>query len=157
MSSKIQIIRDLRQLTNAGLKECNLAFEAGDSTLEGTQNALDKILQKETPRRMSLTACKTGHLFTYVHAGGQIASMVDLRCETDFVARNEIFTQLGRDLCLQVVATEASDENSILNEPFVKDAEMTVGQLINKAQSLTGEGIRLCRFQKWVIEKQKEE
>lgn len=103
MSINAEQVKELRAKTGAGFMDCkNALTEAGGDM----QRAIDLLRQKGVDVAMAREgkAAQEGIIASYVHAGNQIGVLVDLRCETDFVARTEEFREFGRDLAMQVAA-----------------------------------------------------
>jgi elongation factor Ts len=106
-----------------------------------------------------------GLIDTYIHSGGRIGAMIEINCETDFVARTDDFTSLAHDIAMQVAAmspefltVEDSVENAtvtegkcLLSQPFIKDPSKTIQDLINEAVGKLGENIRVRRFQRFSL------
>lgn len=102
----------------------------------------------------------------YVHAGGRIGAMLEINCETDFVARTDDFKVLARDLAMQVAATNPlgitmdqlpadvespPEETCLLNQPFIRDPSRTVEDRIKDVIAKTGENIRVRRFARFEL------
>ena len=88
---------------------------------------------------------------TYTHATGKIGVMVELLCETDFVARNEEFIVVARDICLQVAAMGEIDPSKLAESEFVKDPSLKVGDLVASLVAKFGENIKLGRVERFEI------
>lgn len=150
--NKIEMIKELREKTGANLLQSRRAVEASDGTIADAVRRLNALLAEDRDR--SARACAAGRLFAYVHNGGQIGVLVELRAETDFVTRNEVFEKLGKDICLQAVASEfafGNNDEMFLSEAFVKDQSQTVKQLINAASAITGERIEVGKICKYMV------
>ena len=97
-------VRELRNDTGAGIMDCKRALAEAKGDFESAKQLLRKrgfeIAQKKAGR-----ATNEGQVFSYIHLGGKIGVLVEIDCETDFVARNAEFQQFGRDLAMQVAAT----------------------------------------------------
>lgn len=104
MAISVEIIRDLRQRTGAGVLDCKKALEEADGDME-------KAIELLRKRGLAIAAGKTdreaneGLVEAYVHAGGRLGVLLELNCETDFVARTDDFRELAHDLAMQVAAT----------------------------------------------------
>lgn len=109
-----------------------------------------------------------GLIETYIHSGGRIAAMVEVNCETDFVARTEEFSKLAHDIAMQVAAMDPKtvqatqsnpdgapgdedDGNSLLHQPFIKDPSKNIQDLINETVGKLGENIRVRRFKRYSL------
>lgn len=89
---------------------------------------------------------RAGVVDAYIHSNGRMGVMLELYCETDFVARNPAFHKLAHDLAMHITAMNPEDEPLLLAEPFVKEEGKTVGDLINEAIGKFGENIKIGRF-----------
>ena len=116
--------------------------------LKGNEAKAEEILMKEGFEKASKRAereTSQGKIFTYVHHTGKVASVVELLCETDFVARTELFEALGRDLALQV---SAMGEKDLEKQEFIKDPGKKMGDLVKEVIAKTGENINLGKVLK---------
>jgi elongation factor Ts len=109
---------------------------------------------------------KNGVVDSYLHAGGRIGVLVEVNCETDFVANTPDFRQLARDVAMQIAAMnplviapddrkpehEGSDaEVCLLAQPFIKDGSRTIGDLVKDTVAKTGENVRVSRFVRYEL------
>ena len=107
-----------------------------------------------------------GLIETYIHSGGRIGAMVEVNCETDFVARTQEFSDLAHDIAMQVAAmnpltveekksdtanNEEVENSSLLQQPFIKDHSKNIQELINETVGKLGENIRVRRFQRFSL------
>jgi len=133
-------------------------FEKALETLK--INSINKV-QKRSQRSVN-----QGCVMTYIHTGGRIGALVELNCETDFVARNEIFKELGHNIAMQIAAQEpicisqdklpkdselTPEVACLLLQPFIKSPELTIQDLINDAIAKTGENIKVNRFARFEL------
>ena len=98
------MVKDLREKTGAGMMDCKEALAASDGDFEKAIDYLRKKGMSAATKRSS-KAAKDGTITTYVHMGGKIGVMVELNCETDFVAKTDNFQAMAKDLAMQVAAT----------------------------------------------------
>lgn len=170
MNIPASLVKELRERTGAGVMECRSALEEAEGDLEQAQKILHKRGQAKALKKAGRTAAE-GLVVSYIHGGGRIGVLLELNCETDFVARTERFAALAKDLAMQVAATNPTyvrredvpeeilkgvedpeqflAEACLLEQPFIKDPERTVGDLLNEAIAILGENIvvrRFCRF-----------
>jgi elongation factor Ts len=99
-----QMVKELREATNAGVLDCKKALQEVDGDFEMAIEILRKKGLASAAKKASRST-NEGIIGTYVHAGAKMASMVQLNCETDFVARTDRFQQLARDIAMQIVAS----------------------------------------------------
>lgn len=98
------MVKDLREKTGAGMMDCKEALAASDGDFEKAIDYLRKKGMSAATKRSS-KAAKDGTIATYIHMGGKIGVMVELNCETDFVAKTDNFQAMAKDLAMQVAAT----------------------------------------------------
>jgi len=190
-----EMVKELRQATGAGVLNCKKALEASNGDLD---KAVEYLREKglAAAAKRADRAASDGVIGVYVHHGSRIAAMVELNCETDFVARTKEFQALAHDLAMQVAATQPqyltrenvppevietekqiyraqmANQNKpehildriiegkleklyqgdcLLEQPFIKDEDLTVDDLIKNAIARTGENIVLRRFVRYEI------
>jgi elongation factor Ts len=138
-------IKKLRDLTGAGMVDIKKALEKAD----GDETKALEILRargQEKAEKKSDRIAGEGVVVSYTHPNGRIGSMVKLMCETDFVARNDDFKNLARDIAMHVAAMNPEDAAALLAQPFVKNPEITVGDLIIQNIGKIGENIQVGEF-----------
>ena len=127
------------------IKEIRKALEeAGDDVgkaLEFLKKQGAKIAEKRAERE-----AKQGVIEAYIHGNGKMGALIDLRSETDFVARNEQFRQLAHDIAMQVASMDPKDVDELMSQPFIKDQDLTVDELIKEYLGKLGERIKGERF-----------
>lgn len=139
------MIRKVREESGAPMLKAKKALEEFDGD---AQKAIEK-LKKQGFEKMAKRADRTtseGRVFVYRHHTGRVAVMVELLSETDFVAKNELFEQLGADLALQIASMNPKDEKELRKQDFIKDPSKTMEDLTRDVITKTGENIRLGRF-----------
>lgn len=188
-------ITTLREQTGAGMLDCKNALTECDGNMEKAADWLrEKGIAKAAKKASRIAA--EGSVFLYNHMNGKIGVMLELNCETDFVAKNEDFQQLGHDICLHIAANapkyvskeevDASElekereilraqvinegkpeamadrivdgkiskyykEVCLLEQDYVKNPDITVGQLISDSILKIGEKISVRRFARFVM------
>jgi elongation factor Ts len=98
-----QAVSDLRQKTGAGLLECKKALTEANGDIEAATTILRKKLGSKLDK-LSTRTTKEGIIESYIHVGGKVGVLIEVNCETDFVARNDAFKAFVKDLCLQIAA-----------------------------------------------------
>ncbi|MCR4256888.1 MAG: translation elongation factor Ts, partial [Candidatus Uhrbacteria bacterium] len=101
-----KLVMELRHRTSAGIVDCKKALEEANGDMDKAIEILKKKGAIKAAKKAAERTASEGLLATYLHHNGKLASIVELACETDFVARNEAFKQLANDLALQVAAVE---------------------------------------------------
>lgn len=146
----IESVKKLREELGLGIMEIKAALEEA----EGVESKAKEILKAQGFKKAEKRAEKETHqglVSTYTHATGKVGVMVELLCETDFVAKNEEFVKVAHDICLQVAATNPEKAEDLLEEEFIKDPSVKVKDLITALVSKFGENIKLGRFQRFEI------
>jgi elongation factor Ts len=154
-----ELIKELREITGAGIMECKKA-------LDDAVGDLTKAQQLIKERGLALAEKKAGReagqglIDSYVHAG-RIGAMIELNCETDFVARTDDFKKLAREIAMQVAATnpsrvssqEASTDGDVplLDQPYIRDPSQTVQELVNETIAKVRENIVIRRFARFEL------
>ena len=148
--SSIKKIKKLRQKTGVSIMECKKALKEAGDDIEKAKEILRKrgiiFAQKKAEK-----TTEEGIIESYIHSNGRIGVLIDLRCETDFVARSEEFRKLAHELCLQIAATSSQEKNSFLSEPWIRDESKTVKDLISEYIAKLGENIVVKRFVRYEI------
>src|SRR3989338_4331845 len=148
--SEIEKIKDLRDSTGLSFNEIKKSLaEAG-----GDKERAKEILQKlgvQMAAKKSSRQVKEGVIDTYVHSTRKIASVVELLCETDFVAKNVEFQKLAHELAMHIAALRPGSVDELLGQPFIKDQDISVKELINQNIAKLGENIQLGRFEVFEI------
>jgi elongation factor Ts len=116
---------------------------------KGNEKKAIEILKREGFEKMAKRQereTSQGLIETYIHHSGKVASVVELLCETDFVARNDLFKSLAHNLALQLASMEAKDAKTLESQDFIKDPSRKVLDLVKEVVVKTGENIRIGRI-----------
>jgi len=183
-------IKELREMTGAGVMDCKKALMESDGNLEKAIAYLRKLGLSKAAKKADRSA-NEGLIYSYIHPGSKLGVLVEVNCETDFVARTDDFQNLAKDVAMQIAAsnplviergqidpsmlekemeiyrTQALNEGKpekildkivegrlskyyqevvLLEQPFIKDQDMTVRDLLNNAVAKLGENIVVKRF-----------
>lgn len=140
-------IKKIREKTGAGVVDIKKALEEA----EGDEKKALEILRNkglEKADKKGDRETKEGTIGFYVHTTGKIASWIKVYCETDFVAKNEEFRQLAKDLAMQVAAMPLAKKEDFLKQPFIKSQETTVEDYVKEKIAKIGENIQVGEFGK---------
>jgi elongation factor Ts len=195
MTISAQEVKKLRDMTGAGMMECKKALQETDGD---TEAAIDLLRTRGAAKaaKRATKAAKEGTIGSYIHFGGKVGVMVELNCETDFVAKTDDFQSLAKDLAMHVAASNPLavspddlppevvererqifleqvrsegkpehilekivegklrkfyEESSLLKQPFVKNPDQNVEELITEVSARTGEKIRVARFARFQV------
>lgn len=158
-------IKALRDSTGAGIMDSKRALEEAGGDIERAQDILREKGVASAAKKVDRET-EQGVIECYIHSGGRIGAMVEVNCETDFVARTEDFKALAHDIAMQVAAMnpgfiaeseipEGEDvnpqESCLLQQPFIKDPGMTIDELIKELIGKLGENIRIRRFSRFSL------
>jgi len=188
-----KMVNDLRIATGAGLMDCKKALIEANGSVEEATTILRKKGAASAAKKAD-RATKEGLIESYIHVGGKVGVLIEVNCETDFVARNEDFKAFVKDLCLQIAAAspacvtreevpeaDLAKEREIaaaqvegkppaaiqkivegklekfystvvlLDQPFVKQPEKTIKELLTERIAKTGENIQVRRFVRYQL------
>ena len=195
MSISAAQIKDLRGQTGAGILDCRKALQETDGDME---KAIDWLRAKGVAKaaKKASRAATQGLVFSYIHAGGKLGVLLEVNCETDFVARGDDFQALVKDVAMHVAAMSPQwvrrddvpddviarekavfiqqaieagkpehiaekmvvgklnkfyKENCLLEQPFVKDEDVTIEQLQTNYVAKCGENVQIRRFVRWAL------
>ena len=172
MEITMDAIKELREQTSCGVIECKRALEES----RGDMVKAKEILQKrglEIAAKKGDRVAKEGRVEVYVHPGSKMVAMVEVNCETDFVANSEDFKKFAKDLAMHIAACNPKyikkedvsadalqgvkdpetfyKENCLLCQAFVKDPKLTVQDLLNSLVSSIRENIIVSRFKRYKV------
>jgi elongation factor Ts len=191
-----KLVKDLRDKTGAGMMDCKKALAASEGN---TEKAIEWLRQKgiaSAEKKSGRTAAE-GSVGSYIHTGARVGVLVEVNCETDFVARGEVFQELVRNVAMQIAACPGVEyvsteeipqavvdretsiemgrddlagkkeamkvkivegriakrlkELALLDQAFIKDNTVTVGELVKQVAGKIGENIRVRRFTRYTL------
>ncbi len=130
-----QMIKELREKTGAGIVECKKALVEANGDMAKAEEILRKKGAAKAAKKAE-RATAEGAVFAYIHAGGKVGALVELSCETDFVARNETFKELGHEIALQVaaMAPEYVSREEVPQEVVEKEKEILREQALKEGK-----------------------
>lgn len=145
MNFSLDTLKQLRSETQAGVSDCRQALADAHGDCEKAKKLLiERGVEKAAKKEDRETAM--GMIESYIHANGKVGVLVELRCETDFVARNEEFKKLAHEIALQIAAMEPKNVKQLLKSPYIRDAKMTIVDLVKLTIAKVGENITIARF-----------
>jgi elongation factor Ts len=195
MEISATMVKELREKTGAGIMDCKEALSASEGSM---QDAVDYLRKKglQAAEKRSSRATREGVVHSYIHGGGRLGVLVEVNCETDFVARTDDFQELCKDLGMQIAASNPQyvsidqvpqeaiakergileeqarqsgrpenviarivdgrlqkyyQEVCLLEQPFVKDTDQTVNDVLRDYIAKLGENISIARFARFVL------
>jgi elongation factor Ts len=138
-----KLVQELRQKTGAGMMDCKKALKETECDIE---QAIDWLRKKgiASAGKKSDRIAAEGLVDTYIQPGGKVGVLIEVNCQTDFVARNEAFKSLVKSLAKQ--AATADSVESLLAQPYIEDNSITVDEFIKQSIASLGENIQVRRF-----------
>ncbi len=165
MAVTVDEIKALRQITGAGVMDSKRALEEAGGDIKKAEEILRQQGIASAAKKANRET-NQGLVESYIHSGGRIGAIVEVNCETDFVARTDDFKALAHSLAMQIAAMSPSyvDESAVpedetvdaaqdclLQQPFIRDPAMTVQDLVNETVGKLGENVRVRRFTRFSL------
>lgn len=159
------MVKQLRDKTGAGVMDAKKALEAASGNMSKAEKALAEKGLASAAKKFGRQTSE-GVIASYVHAGSRIGSMVELNCETDFVARTPEFQDLARNLAMQVAAMSpryvdraqvpadsapVKEEELLLEQAYIREPSKKIGDLIKERMGKVGENIQVRRFSRFAL------
>ncbi|BAY77397.1 translation elongation factor Ts [Nostoc linckia NIES-25] len=138
-----KLVQELRQKTGAGMMDCKKALKETDGNIEEAADWLRKKGITSAGKKSDRIAAE-GLVDTYIQPGGRVGVLIEVNCQTDFVARNEAFKALVKNLAKQAVSADSVE--SLLAQPYIENESVTVDEFIKQTIATLGENIQLRRF-----------
>lgn len=144
MNISLDLIKKLRQDSQAGVSDCRQALEDAKGNYDKAKKLLmERGLEKATKKEGKETS--QGIVESYVHQG-KVGVLVEIRCETDFVARTDEFKHLAHEIALQICSMNPKNVKELLDEPYIRDPKLTIQELMKQTIAKVGENITVTRF-----------
>lgn len=139
-----QDVQRLREMTGAGVMDCQRALKESNGDFDGAISFLrEKGLEKVEKRSGRNTGA--GLIHSYTH-NGRIGVLLEVRAETDFVVRSDPFRNLAHELGMQIAASRPKDVEELMNQPYIKDESRTVKDIVNEVIAKVGENVTVNGF-----------
>lgn len=146
----LKSLKKLRDETSASIADCRRALDESDGNFEKALAWLQKrsaeIAAKKADRETG-----EGIVEAYIHGGGKVGVLVELLCETDFVAKTDEFKHLAREIGMQVAAMNPENVEDLLKQEYIRDGSQTIEGLVKTAIGKTGENISVKKFVRFEI------
>jgi elongation factor Ts len=143
-------IKQLRDKTGISVMACKSALEEANGDVEKALALLAERGLKVAEAKSERTT-KAGIIEAYIHPNKQIGVLLEIRSETDFVAKNQDFQALSHDIAMHIAASFPQDVPELLNQSYVKNPDITIGDYIKEAIQKFGENIEISRFSRFNI------
>lgn len=151
MNIDMKLIKQLRNRTSAGVADVREALEQSSGDLKKAEGYLAKKGFARAARK-SDRATKAGLIESYVHQG-RVGALVEVMCETDFVARTDEYKTLAHEIAMQVASMNPKDNSALLKQEYIRDPSKTIADLIKEAIAKLGENITIGRFSRFELGK----
>lgn len=146
MAISVDDIKKLREETGAGIADCRQALEESNGDMGQAKEYLKKKGLDKAANKGEREV-RAGVVETYSH-GGKVGVLVEVLCETDFVARTEDFKSLAHEMALQIASMAPSSVEDLLKQEYIRDPGVTVDELIKGTIGKLGENIQIGRFER---------
>lgn len=146
----LKALKKLRDETAASIADCRMALEESNGDYK---KALDWIKKRavEKAEKKADRATSQGLIEAYIHQGGKVGVLVELLCETDFVAKTDDFKALAKEVAMQVAAMNPKDVDTLLKQDYIRDSGQTIEKLTKSVIGKLGENITIKRFTRFEI------
>ncbi|HZZ98343.1 MAG TPA: translation elongation factor Ts [Candidatus Saccharimonadia bacterium] len=150
VTASMSDIKTLREKTGAGIMDAKKALEESNGDMKKAQEWIHargiQLADKKAGRE-----AKEGVIVSYVHLGGKIGTMVELNCETDFVAKTDDFMKLGKEIAMQVASMQPATVAELLEQPYIRDPKTNIRDLIKQVAGKVGENVVVSRFARFAL------
>jgi len=148
--ANIEKLKTLRKKTDISLAMCKKALEQTKNNLKKAEALLVKWgAEKISGKKNRKT--DQGAIFSYVHHNRQIAALVEILCESDFVASNADFQKLGIEIAMQIASLNPQNVEQLLGQEYIRDPKKKIEDLIKDAVLKFGENIKIARLMRWEL------
>jgi elongation factor Ts len=160
------MIKDLREQTGAGIMDCKRALEESEGDLKGAEEVLRQKGIASVANKAGRET-RQGLVESYIHTGGRVGALVEVDCETDFVARTSDIKDLAHELAMQVAAMPSTsyvdrsevdhdearppEEVCLLEQSYIRDPSRTVQELVVEVAAKVGENVKVKRFARFAL------
>lgn len=148
--STIDALKKLREETSVSFSLCKKALDESGNDIEKAKKLLSNWGIEQSASKL-LRKTQQGSLFSYIHHNKKIGVLLELLCETDFVASNGEFQRLGSELAMQTASINPPDLSSLLKAPYIKEQSKTVETLVKEYIFKLGENIKIGKFIRFEI------
>lgn len=146
----LKMLKQLRDETSASIADCRRALDESEGdykkALEWLKKRASEIAAKKADRDTS-----EGLVASYIHHGGKVGVLVELLCETDFVAKTDEFQKLAKEIAMQVAAMNPEDVDTLLKSEYIRDGSQTIEHMVKSVIGKLGENITIKRFVRFEI------
>lgn len=150
MTVNTEDIKKLRESTNAPVMDCKRALEETNGDIEKAKKHLAKLGVDRAQKKKDREASE-GLIYAYIHNVGKVGAMVEVNCETDFVAKTDDFKKLVHEIAMQVASMDPKDVEELMEQTYIRDTKKNIKLLIDEAIGVLGENIKVARFTRYSL------
>lgn len=148
--SNIEKLKQLREETGISIALCKKALDESNNDIKKAKKLLAGWGIEKVKDKVDRVTTE-GSIFSYVHHNKKIAAMIEILCETDFVAKNLEMQKLGQELSMQIASIPAKNVEELMNQEYIRDSSKKIRGLIQEAIVKFGENIKIGRFLRWEL------
>lgn len=146
----LEQLKRLREETSASVADCRRALEESNGDYQKASAWLKKHGVEKAAKKEGRKTSQ-GIVDSYIHAGGKVGVLLELQCETDFVARTADFKNLAHELSMQVAAMNPKDVDALMKQEYIRDSSQKISDVIKGVIATLGENIKIKRFQRFEV------
>jgi elongation factor Ts len=146
----LKTLKKLRDETAASIADCRIALDESGGDYKKALEWLKKRAVEKAEKKAGRETVE-GVVESYIHNGGKVGVLVELLCETDFVAKTDEFHHLAKEIALQVAAMNPADLETLLQQEYIRDTSLTIEKLVKSAIGKFGENITVKRFVRFEV------
>lgn len=146
----IKLLKKLREETKAGIADCRKALEESKDDYKKALDFLKKHGMEKAEKKKDRTTSQ-GLIESYIHQNGKVGAMVEILCETDFVARTDEFKKLAHEIAMQIAAMNPKDVETLLKQEYIRDNSLTIEKLVKSTIGKLGENITIKKISRLEI------
>lgn len=150
MPANIEFLKKLRNETSASIADCRMALEETKNDYDKAREWLKKRGLEKADKKGDREVSQ-GLVESYVHQTGRVAALVEILCETDFVARTDEFKHLAKEVAMQAASMKAKNVAELLKQDYIRDNSLTIEKLIKQAIGKLGENIVVKKISRIAI------
>ncbi len=150
MEISMDDIKALREETGVSVMKCKQALEEAQGDMDKARELIKGFSAKAAAKKAD-RELGSGVIQAYIHPNNTIGVLINLACETDYVARNEDFIALANDIAMHIAAMAPESTEELLEQAFVKNPETTIEKLIEEAILKIGERIEVAEFTRYAV------
>ncbi len=145
-------LKQLREETGVSYALCKKALEETNNNIEAAKKKLYELGAGKIEEKSERPTVQGG-IFNYTHHNKQVASLVEILCETDFVSGNEEFTKFGNEIAMQVASLKPKNVEELLDQDYIREPGKKIKDLLKEVVLKFGENIKISRFLYWQLGK----